>query len=184
VQDSLGIPGGRVVVFDTGGGSTQVTLGEDGEVLDRFSLNLGAVRLTEQFGLGRAVSQDRLDAAHVAIDTELGRLDTLQRPNALVGMGGAVTNLAAVALSMSEYDPDRIQGAVLTRAEVQRQIAEYAARDAAERRSIPGLQPGRAEVILAGALIVLTLMDKVGLQQLSISDRGLRHGVLLERFSA
>lgn len=184
VQESLGIPGGSVVVFDTGGGSTQVTLGRDGRILDRFSLDLGAARLTERFGLGSAVSRETLDQALGAIGQELGRLDSVGRPEALVGMGGAVTNLTAVALSLNRYDPDRIQGATLTRAEVERQIAQYAALDAAGRRSIPGLQPGRAEVILAGALVVLTLMDKLGQEHLSVSDRGLRHGVLLERFRA
>jgi exopolyphosphatase / guanosine-5'-triphosphate,3'-diphosphate pyrophosphatase len=184
VQDSLGIPGGLVVVFDTGGGSTQVTLGRDGQVLDRFSLNLGAARLTERFGLAGPVSQETLDAARAAIGGELGRLDSLARPDALVGMGGAVTNLTAVSLALSPYDPERIQGATLTRAEVEGQIARYATLDAEGRRAIPGLQPGRAEVILAGALVVLTLMDMLGQERLSVSDRGLRHGVLIERFRA
>ena len=98
-------------------------------------------------------------------------------------MGGAVTNLASVSLAMTHYDPDRIQGSVLTRTEVDRQIALYAGLDADGRRSVPGLQPGRADIILAGALIVRTLMDKLGKDRLSVSDRGLRHGVLIERFS-
>lgn len=184
VQESLGIPGGSVVVFDTGGGSTQVTLGRDGAILDRFSLNLGAARLTEDFGLAGPVPPETLAAARAAIAGELSRLDSVAPPDALVGMGGAVTNLTAVSLALSPYDPDRIQGATLTRAEVERQIALYAARDAAGRQAIPGLQPGRAEVILAGALVVLTLMDKLAQDRLSVSDRGLRHGVLLERFPA
>ncbi|MGE5152748.1 MAG: hypothetical protein ACM3ST_01920 [Bdellovibrio bacteriovorus] len=184
VQESLGIPGGSVVVFDTGGGSTQITLGRDGAILDRFSLNLGAARLTEDFGLAGPVPRETLAAARAAIAVELARLDSVERPDALVGMGGAVTNLTAVSLGLSAYDPDRIQGATLSRAEVERQIDRYAALDAAGRRAIPGLQPGRAEVILAGALVVITLMDKLGQEQLSVSDRGLRHGVLLERFRA
>ena len=183
VQESLGIPGGDLVVFDTGGGSTQVTLGRDGRILERFSLNLGAARLTERFGLAGPVTGETLDAALAGIGGELGRLDSVGRPDALVGMGGAVTNLTAVGLALSPYDPDRIQGATLTRKEVERQIALYARLDAAGRRAIPGLQPGRAEVILAGALVVLTLMEKLGQDRLSVSDRGLRHGVLLERFS-
>lgn len=182
VRESLGIPGGSVVVFDTGGGSTQVTLGRDGQILERFSLNLGAARLTERFGLAEAVSEETLSTARAAIAGELGRLDALPRPDALVGMGGAVTNLTSVSLALSPYDPDRIQGATLTRSEVETQIARYAALDAADRRAIPGLQPGRAEVILAGALVVLTLMDKLGQGGVSVSDRGLRHGVLIERF--
>lgn len=184
VQQSLGIPGGSVVVFDTGGGSTQVTLGRDGRILERFSLNLGAARLTERFGLAGPATRETLDAALAAIGGELGRLDSVARPDALVGMGGAVTNLTAVSLRLSPYDPDRIQGATLTRTEVEGQIARYAALDAEGRRAIPGLQPGRAEVILAGALVVLTLMDKLSQDRLSVSDRGLRHGVLLERFPA
>jgi exopolyphosphatase/guanosine-5'-triphosphate,3'-diphosphate pyrophosphatase len=182
VQESLGIPGGAVVVFDTGGGSTQVTLGRDGKILERFSLNLGAARLTERFGLGGPVPQETLDRVLAAIGGELGRLDTVARPDALVGLGGAVTNLTAVSLALSPYDPDRVQGAILSRAEVERQIVRYAALDTAGRRAIPGLQPGRAEVILAGALVVRTLMEKLGQDRLSVSDRGLRHGVLIERF--
>jgi exopolyphosphatase/guanosine-5'-triphosphate,3'-diphosphate pyrophosphatase len=184
VRQSLGIPGGAVVVFDTGGGSTQVTLGSDGRIFERFSLNLGAARLTERFGLDGPVSPGTLGAARRAIAGELGRLDALPHPETLVGMGGAVTNLTSVSLSLSPYDPTRIQGGTLTRSEVERQIERYAALDAGGRGEIPGLQPGRAKVILAGALVVATLMDKLAQDRLLVSDRGLRHGVLLERFRA
>ncbi|HYN78950.1 MAG TPA: hypothetical protein VES73_14305, partial [Lamprocystis sp. (in: g-proteobacteria)] len=177
VQAGVGVPDGAVTVFDTGGGSTQVTVGQGGRVLERFSLDVGAVRFTEQFGLGGAVERATLDAALAAIGHDLARLDTAATPDALVGMGGAVTNLAAVSLGLTQYDPDRIQGATLTRAQVQRQIALYAGLTADARRAIPGLQPGRADVILAGACIVLTLLDKLGKDTLLVSDRGLRHGV-------
>jgi exopolyphosphatase / guanosine-5'-triphosphate,3'-diphosphate pyrophosphatase len=97
-------------------------------------------------------------------------------------MGGAVTNMTAVKLEMATYNPDRVQGAVLDRAELDRQIQLYRSRDAEARRGIVGLQPKRAEVILAGACIVWTVMDKLGQQTLTVSDRGLRHGVLVQRF--
>ena len=96
-------------------------------------------------------------------------------------MGGAVTNLAAVQLGLEVYDPDVIHGSVLGRPEVERQIALYAAGSAEERRTIPGLQPNRAEVILAGACIVRTALTMLGADALTISDRGLRHGLLAER---
>ena len=99
-------------------------------------------------------------------------------------MGGAVTNLAAVSLGLTRYDPDLIQGAILTAAEVERQIALYAGLASEARRAIPGLQPGRADVILAGACIVRTLMAKLAQERLAVSDRGLRHGVLIDRFPA
>ena len=99
-------------------------------------------------------------------------------------MGGAVTNMAAVMHEMQDYDPDRIQGSVIERAEIDRQIELYRTRDAEARRTIVGLQPKRADVILAGACVVRTIMDRLGCGALSVSDRGLRHGVLVERFGA
>jgi exopolyphosphatase/guanosine-5'-triphosphate,3'-diphosphate pyrophosphatase len=97
-------------------------------------------------------------------------------------MGGAVTNLAAVRHGLTTYDPEVIQGTVLDHAEIDRQIELYRGLDAAGRREIPGLQPARAEVILAGACIVRTIIDKLGVDAVTVSDRGLRHGVLHERF--
>ncbi|MNE87979.1 Ppx/GppA phosphatase family protein [compost metagenome] len=75
-----------------------------------------------------------------------------------------------------------MQGTVLDRAEIDRQIELYRSRSAAERRTIVGLQPKRADVILAGACIVRTVMDKLRQNALRVSDRGLRHGLLVERF--
>jgi exopolyphosphatase/guanosine-5'-triphosphate,3'-diphosphate pyrophosphatase len=97
-------------------------------------------------------------------------------------MGGAVTNLAAVKHGLAKYDPDVVQGTVLDRAEIDRQIELYRVRDAEARRAIVGLQPKRADVILAGACIVRTVMDKLDAPALTVSDRGLRHGLLVERF--
>jgi exopolyphosphatase/guanosine-5'-triphosphate,3'-diphosphate pyrophosphatase len=74
-----------------------------------------------------------------------------------------------------------VQGTALDLAEIDRQIEAYRSRGAAARRSIVALQPKRADVILAGACIVRTVMDKLGRDRLTVSDRGLRHGLLAER---
>jgi exopolyphosphatase/guanosine-5'-triphosphate,3'-diphosphate pyrophosphatase len=153
-------------------------------VEERFSVNVGAVRYTERFGLAGAVAAEVLGDALAAIAADLSRLDGRSRPDALVAMGGAVTNMTAVKLALATYDPDLVQGAILDRAEIDRQIELYRTRDAERRRQIVGLQPKRAEVILAGACIVRTVMDKLGQQTLTVSDRGLRHGLLLDRFGA
>jgi exopolyphosphatase / guanosine-5'-triphosphate,3'-diphosphate pyrophosphatase len=97
-------------------------------------------------------------------------------------MGGAVTNIAAVKHELATYDAEVVQGTVLDTAEIDRQIELYRTRSADERRSIVGLQPNRAEVILAGACVVRTVMSKLESDSLTVSDRGLRHGVLVERF--
>jgi exopolyphosphatase/guanosine-5'-triphosphate,3'-diphosphate pyrophosphatase len=182
VATGIGLDDGDIVVFDTGGGSSQFTFGHGPHVDERFSLDVGAVRFTEQFGLAGAVSADVVADAVAAIAAELGRLDGRPRPQAVVAMGGAVTNLAAVKHGLTTYDPDVIQGTVLDRAEIDRQIELYRGLDADARRGIPGLQPARAEVILAGACIVRTILDRLGSDAITVSDRGLRHGVLHERF--
>ena len=180
----LGLNKGSLVVFDTGGGSTQFTFGHDAGVDERFSIEVGAVRYTESYGLDRAVSAEVLREAMAAISADLSRIEGRPVPDALVGMGGAVTNITAVRHCLATYDPAVVQGTVLDRAEIDRQIALYRSRDADARRAIVGLQPKRAEVILAGACIVRTVMEKLGKQHFTVSDRGLRHGVLAERFGA
>ena len=182
VKTGLGDVAGSLVVFDTGGGSSQFTFGHDEHVDERFSVDVGAVRFTEAYHLAEPVEQDVLQETLAAIAADLDRLDGRPTPDLLVGLGGAVTNLTAVKHSLETYDPDIVQGAVLELAEVDRQIELYAGRTADERRTIVGLQPARAEVILAGACIVRTVMAKLGADSLTVSDRGLRHGVLAEKF--
>ena len=168
----LGIGSGSRVVFDSGGGSTQFTFGHGELVDERFSLNVGAVRLAERFGLDGTVSDETLAVALDAIAAELSQLDGRPVPEILVGMGGTVTNLTAVKHGLATYDPDVVQGTVLDRVEVDRQIELYRTRTVEERREIAGLQPGRAEVILAGACIVRTVLDKLDCPALTVSDRG------------
>jgi exopolyphosphatase/guanosine-5'-triphosphate,3'-diphosphate pyrophosphatase len=178
----LGLNQGSLVVFDTGGGSSQFTFGHDAIVDERFSVEVGAVRYTERYQLDRAVSPEVLREAMAAISADLSRIEGRPVPDALVAMGGAVTNITAVRHRLATYDPAVVQGSVLDRAEIDRQIELYRSRDADARRAIVGLQPKRAEVILAGACIVRTVMEKLGKQSFTVSDRGLRHGVLAERF--
>ena len=184
VTAGLGVTEGSLVVFDTGGGSTEFTFGHDGQVDERFSLNVGAAAFTDRFGLDRGVEPDALREAKDAIAAGLARIDGRTPPDALVGMGGAVTNMVAVQLALETYDPDVVQGATLDRTEVDRQIELYRSRDEDERRTITGLQPNRAGVMLAGACIVGVVMEKLAKDSLTASDRGLRHGLLAERFGA
>jgi hypothetical protein len=137
----------------TGGGSSRFTFGRGSHADERFSVNVGAVRHTERFHL-----------------------------DAVVAMGGAVTNMTAMKLALATYDPDVVHGTTLDRTEIDRQIGLYGSMNAAKRRAIVGLQPKRADVILAGAYVVRTVMEKLGVEAVLVSDRGLRHGVLIERF--
>ncbi len=180
----LGSTDGSLVVFDTGGGSSQFTFGHGTAVDERFSVDVGAVRYTDRFGLARAVSAEVVRETRAAIAADLERVAGRPAADTLIGMGGAITNMTAVKLGLTRYDPDLVQGAHLERADIDEQIERYRSMDADGRRAITGLQPKRAEVILAGACIVRTVMDLLGQDALIVSDRGLRHGVLVERFGA
>lgn len=182
VVAGVGVTDGDVVVFDTGGGSTQFTFGRGGDVDERYSVDVGAVSYTERFGLDQAVSDEIIEEARRALLGDLSSLDGRSAPDALVGMGGAMTNLTAVSLELAAYDPDAVQGATVTADEVERQIALYSSMGHEERRSIVGLQDNRAPVILAGALVVSTVMKALGQDAVLVSDRGLRHGLIRERF--
>jgi exopolyphosphatase/guanosine-5'-triphosphate,3'-diphosphate pyrophosphatase len=179
---TLPVGTGRLAVFDSGGGSSQFTFGRAGAPEERFSVDVGAAKYTERFGLDGPVSTEVLADALAAIAGDLSRLDGESPTGTVIGMGGTSTNLAAIHLGLARYDPDAVHGTRLELAELDRQIELFRTRDAHERRAIVGLQPNRAEVILAGACIVRTILTKLGHESFLLSDRGLRHGLFVERF--
>lgn len=180
VLSGLGTGEGRVVVFDTGGGSTEFIFGDGEDILDRFSLDVGGRQPTEEFCTSDPVTEAELAAMLADLEAQFARL----KPgvDSLVGMGGTVTSMGAVHHKMKVYDADVIQGSVLTLEEVERQVKMYRSLTIDERRGTVGLMPKRADVILAGASIVMTVMRKLGADELTISDRGLRHGLFYDRY--
>jgi len=167
VLSGLGTAEGRVVVFDTGGGSTEFIFGKGEEILERFSLDVGSRRPTEEFCTSDPVTEDELAAMVAFLEEQFARLEP--GVDSLVGMGGTVTSLGAVFHEMKVYDPDVIQGSTLTLAEVERQVKMFRSLTVARRREMVGLMPKRADVILAGAAIVMTVMRKLGATELTIS---------------
>lgn len=180
-----GIPGADVadlLVFDTGGGSTEFVYGRSGAIDRRFSLDVGSLRITELYLTPTPVPPERLNEARAAIRRELADGGVTGPVELLVGMGGNVTSLVSVKLGMAVYDRDAIQGAVLALDEVRRQVAAYASQTMEERRRTVGLVPQRADVILAGACIVEAIMELCGRDRCSVSDRGIRHGMMARLF--
>ena len=180
-----GIPGAAdadLVTMDTGGGSTEFVFGTAGKIVRKFSLNVGAVRFTEKYLSQMPVAPEKLAEAQTEIKKELSEGGVSGPVKFLVGMGGTVTSMASVKHKMAKYDPDVIQGSTLTLDDINAQIADYAAKTLDQRREIVGLQPKRADVILAGACIVRAVMELTGVSELTVSDRGLRHGLMYELF--
>lgn len=172
--------GGELVIFDTGGGSTEFIFGEGTTLKNRFSVNLGALIITENFFSDDPVKEGSVDAAIAYIDEEFAKAGVAGKPIQVVGMGGTVTSMGAVKHKMVKYNPDVIQGSTLTKEDVQEQVDTYAARTVEQRRELPGLQPKRAGTILAGACILKDILARLDAPQLTISDRGLRHGLAFD----
>ena len=179
-----GAAAANLVTFDTGGGSTEFVFGEAGSIKRKFSLNIGAIRFTEAYLSQMPVPAAKLSDAQAQIRKELSEGGVTAGAKFLVGMGGNVTSIASVKHQMKVYDPDVIQGSKLTLTDIDAQIADYAGKTLDERRTIVGLQPKRADVILAGACIVRQIMELTGVSELTVSDRGLRHGLLYRLFKA
>ena len=171
-----------LVTMDTGGGSTEFVFGTAGKIVRKFSLNVGAVRFTEQYLSQMPVAAEKLAEAQAQIKKELSEGGVSGPVKFLVGMGGTVTSMASVKHKMAKYDPDVIQGSTLTLDDINAQIADYAAKTLDQRREIVGLQPKRADVILAGACIVKAVLELTGAHELTVSDRSLRHGLMYELF--
>ncbi len=183
VQTSLGKPAGRrILVFDTGGGSTEFIFGNGQTVEKQISLNIGAVRFAERILLSDPVTDEEYQSAFRCIDEELRKLIFSDRTDRLIGIGGTLSNLGAMYYRMKVFIPEKIHGLRLGIAEIDRILHTLKSMRIAERRKIVGLQPERADVILPGVMIVRSIMEKAGVQTVIISARGLRHGLIIDRF--
>jgi exopolyphosphatase/guanosine-5'-triphosphate,3'-diphosphate pyrophosphatase len=174
---------GALAVVDIGGGSTEVILGDrSGVVSFRRSFDVGAVRLTERHVRGDPPSLAELEAVRAGVRDGLAGLPRAPSGAVLVGIAGTVTTLLGVSLGLEVWDSARVQGATLTRREVEATVGRLAALPVADRRRVAGLQPRRADVVVAGGLVLEGVLTALGLEQLVVSDRGLRWGLLAERF--
>jgi exopolyphosphatase / guanosine-5'-triphosphate,3'-diphosphate pyrophosphatase len=153
------------LIVDIGGGSTELVLDAD-----RTSLPMGSVRFTERHGEDVAALEAATRELLPALEPE---------PTAAIGVAGTITTLAALDLGLPEYDRKRVHGHLLTRDGTGRQLARLAALPLEERRHVPALEPERAPVIVAGAAILLAILDTYGLDGIVASERGLLHGTAL-----
>lgn len=172
----------EATVFDVGGGSTEIVVGSAGAAPRAMcSLQIGSVRLHE-----RHLATDPPAAAEVdRVREDVARaLEAAPAPRGrLVGVAGTVTSLAALALALPEYDAARVHGAALSAAAVSEVARRLRGLSAAARRELPGLDPRRADVIAAGAIVVEGVMAWAGAEELVVSDGGVRWGLALRALS-
>jgi exopolyphosphatase/guanosine-5'-triphosphate,3'-diphosphate pyrophosphatase len=158
------------LVLDIGGGSTEV-------MIDDFhvSLDIGSVRFTERFIHTDPPTEQELDACAAAVRAALA--DVQATPRGAIGVAGTVTTLAALDLGLVEYDRARVHGHTLTLDGARTQLARLAALPLAERRTLPSLEPERAPVIVAGAIILVETLTHFGLDAIEVSEHDILDGI-------
>jgi exopolyphosphatase/guanosine-5'-triphosphate,3'-diphosphate pyrophosphatase len=174
---------GALTVVDIGGGSTEIVIATRGEVTFNVSLPLGSVRLTERFVHHDPPRLDEIAAITAAVDAALAGVPFPASgtvPVTLVGVAGTVTSLAAMAEALVSYDPARVHGYRLSQEALAEQIARLRVGTQAARERIIGLDPRRADVILAGALILQRIAAAAAVGEIQVSDRGIRWGLMHE----
>jgi exopolyphosphatase / guanosine-5'-triphosphate,3'-diphosphate pyrophosphatase len=133
------------------------------------------------------VRDEECDELVQTVDAALERLfkpwEESSSPLTLVGIAGTFTTLAAVEKQLTHYSHREVHGSSLTFGEVQRQVRLYRANSIAERKKIPGLEPKRADVIFAGALLIEKIMTRLRAERIIVSDQGVRYGLLHERLN-
>ena len=183
VLSALPLKDEEVTAFDTGGGSTEFIFGKGERLENRISINLGANRIRETYLLSDPPKKEEIENAGEAVKRELQAAGIKKHGSLLVGIGGTVTTMASVKAKMEVYDADKIQGSILTKEDIEEEMNLCASMTLEERRHITGLNPKRAEVVTAGALIVDTIIKELGVSSLLVSDRGLRHGLMYLLFA-
>lgn len=185
VRKGLSLTAEELLVVDVGGGSTEFIWGRREELHRWASLPMGTVKLTERFLLSDPVHEEECAQLIEAVNEELRahflNWSTETSFDVTVGVAGTFTTLGAVEKALVEYRSELVHGCTLQRAEIQRQIRLFKSKTLQERRQIPGLEPKRADVILAGGLLIDRVMDLFHIDQVVVSDQGIRYGLLYEQ---
>ena len=172
---------GTSVVLDIGGGSTEIIVARAGHMEFRRSLPVGSVRLTEKHVRNDPATPAEIAAVTDEISRQLSGVPFPAGPITLIGTAGTVTTLTAMSLGLTSYDPARVHGHRLTLPALEQQIARLGPSTQAEREKMPGLDPKRADVILAGAYILQQIATSACSTEILVSDRGIRWGLLFEK---
>jgi exopolyphosphatase/guanosine-5'-triphosphate,3'-diphosphate pyrophosphatase len=170
----------ETLIVDIGGGSTELVAGASSGVSFHDSLDIGCVRLTERFLHGDPPTPEELAGCGTAVSALLAeRVPDDVRPPDAIGVAGTITSIAALDLRLAEYDPDRVHGHVLSRAAVDEQLRLLASVPLSERRELRPLDPDRAPVIVAGAVILREVLAYFGLDAIEASERDILDGAAL-----
>jgi exopolyphosphatase / guanosine-5'-triphosphate,3'-diphosphate pyrophosphatase len=170
------------LVFDIGGGSTELIVGSGSEVAFHTSLQAGTIRQSERHLTCDPPDPHELEDLAAEIRNLIERAFAAQpdpRPIRAIAVAGTPTSLAAIDQELEPYDPARVHGYRLGLRPIQRMLSRLSSLPLAERLRVPGLHPGRAPTIVAGTVILVQVMRAFGLQEIEVSELDILHGSAL-----
>jgi exopolyphosphatase / guanosine-5'-triphosphate,3'-diphosphate pyrophosphatase len=178
-QKGLGIsPAEKLLIVDIGGGSTELIRAEPAHALDVISLQLGSVRLTERIVHHDPPLPDEAAAIRAIVDNSLHELGWNYSPARMVGIAGTVTTLCAIALGLEHHSVDVVHGHRLAVSEIRELIESLGSMPLERRKQLPGMDPDRADVLFAGALILERVASHFECREVIVSDQGVRWGLM------
>jgi exopolyphosphatase/guanosine-5'-triphosphate,3'-diphosphate pyrophosphatase len=186
VSEFLRTPGAQrsYAVLDIGGGSTELTIGEEGAALRKASLEVGAVRLSERLLKTSPPSSPAISQAVSEVRSWISTLPKLLPTTHLIGVAGTVTTLAAIDLNLPLWDPKRVSGHFIRLDTIEEIFEVLRTKTVGEMiRMYPQIQLGRADIILAGILVLIEALKRFGVRGITAGVRGLRYGLVLREFS-
>lgn len=179
VLSGLDSESATLVVLDVGGGSTEFTVSTDGNPVFIKSMPIGVVRLTEGF----QKSSDMIERVRIVVDQlecDLSQAGIIVSGSSeFVGTAGTATTIAAIKLEMSDYDYRKVNNFTVSRGDIAEIFQRLSLLNPQERLLIKGVEKGREDLIIAGLVIIMSVMDRFGFNRLKVSDFGLLEGLTL-----
>ncbi len=173
----------RSMVIDVGGGSTEITVGEGITIVQKLSLDLGSVRLTERFLKIDPPTSEELSSAreHVKRVLNAATLPDVAKATC-IGVAGTPTSLAVIDQRLPDFDLQKVAGYKLSRERVAQLLETLSSLTTKEIRHLSAIMQGREDIIVAGTLILHTVMEVLSIDSLTVSERGIRYGLALREF--
>jgi exopolyphosphatase / guanosine-5'-triphosphate,3'-diphosphate pyrophosphatase len=176
------LPTDPTLVFDIGGGSTELIVGSGANVGFHTSLQAGTIRQSERHLTSDPPDTHELEELAADIRGQIEAATAKQqdaRPLRAIAVAGTPTSLAAIDQELEPYDPGRVHGYRLGMKRIQRMLSRLSSLPLAERLRVPGLHPGRAPTIVAGTVILVQVMRAFGMNEIEVSERDILHGSAL-----
>ncbi len=169
-------------VLDIGGGSTELIVGTEAQILFRRSIDVGAVRIAERYWQTHPAPAHVIEQCRQYLHAQLGVFQQQRSLDQLYAVAGTPTTLALIAKQLPHFDPTAIDGYILHRDTLNQLWSQIAGATVEQLRSMPGVHPGRADILPAGTLILRTVMDIINVEAVTASIRGLRYGLVLDTY--